>query len=364
MRRALALAERGWGQTAPNPMVGAVVVAGGDVVGEGFHARYGEAHAEVKALRAAGDARARRDAVRDARAVRAPRQDAAVRRRDHRRGRRARRRRGARSERHRARRRRASARRRHSRRRRRRARRGAASSTRRSSTRRRATGRGSRSSSRSRPTARIADPTGEHRWITGPESRARSPPPARGRRRDRRRHRHGARRRSVAHGARRAAAARSRRAASCSTRRLRTPLDSTLARTARDDPDVIAVDARCAPSNDAPALERAGVRVAHAAPTLRDALACAARDAAFARCFVEAGPRLAGSFLRESLVDRLIIFRSPLVLGHRRAERVRVCARRASRRRLRSPRVVEQRRFGDDADDHLRASRDVPCSPD
>ncbi|HEX3866210.1 MAG TPA: bifunctional diaminohydroxyphosphoribosylaminopyrimidine deaminase/5-amino-6-(5-phosphoribosylamino)uracil reductase RibD, partial [Gemmatimonadaceae bacterium] len=55
MRRALALAERGWGQTAPNPMVGAVVVARGVTVGEGFHARYGEAHAEVVALRAAGD---------------------------------------------------------------------------------------------------------------------------------------------------------------------------------------------------------------------------------------------------------------------------------------------------------------------
>src|SRR6476646_5295587 len=58
MRRALALALEGWGQTAPNPLVGAVVVAGGEVVGEGYHARYGEAHAEVMALRAAG-ARAR-----------------------------------------------------------------------------------------------------------------------------------------------------------------------------------------------------------------------------------------------------------------------------------------------------------------
>jgi len=54
MRRALALAQLGWGQTAPNPMVGAVVVAGGDVVGEGYHARYGDAHAEVVALRNAG----------------------------------------------------------------------------------------------------------------------------------------------------------------------------------------------------------------------------------------------------------------------------------------------------------------------
>jgi diaminohydroxyphosphoribosylaminopyrimidine deaminase/5-amino-6-(5-phosphoribosylamino)uracil reductase len=55
MRRALALAQEGWGQTAPNPMVGAVVVRDGDVVGEGYHVRYGEPHAEVVALKAAGD---------------------------------------------------------------------------------------------------------------------------------------------------------------------------------------------------------------------------------------------------------------------------------------------------------------------
>jgi diaminohydroxyphosphoribosylaminopyrimidine deaminase / 5-amino-6-(5-phosphoribosylamino)uracil reductase len=55
MRRALALAERGWGRTAPNPMVGAVVVRDGVVVGEGWHAEYGGPHAEVEALRAAGE---------------------------------------------------------------------------------------------------------------------------------------------------------------------------------------------------------------------------------------------------------------------------------------------------------------------
>ncbi len=56
MRRALALAERGWGQTAPNPMVGAVVVSGEAIVGEGHHERFGGAHAEVNALRVAGAA--------------------------------------------------------------------------------------------------------------------------------------------------------------------------------------------------------------------------------------------------------------------------------------------------------------------
>ena len=55
MRRALTLAKKGWGQTAPNPMVGAVVVRDNVVVGEGYHAKYGEAHAEIEALRAAGE---------------------------------------------------------------------------------------------------------------------------------------------------------------------------------------------------------------------------------------------------------------------------------------------------------------------
>jgi diaminohydroxyphosphoribosylaminopyrimidine deaminase / 5-amino-6-(5-phosphoribosylamino)uracil reductase len=55
MRRALALARRGWGWTAPNPMVGAVVVRDGAVLGEGWHRAWGQPHAEVEALREAGD---------------------------------------------------------------------------------------------------------------------------------------------------------------------------------------------------------------------------------------------------------------------------------------------------------------------
>jgi diaminohydroxyphosphoribosylaminopyrimidine deaminase / 5-amino-6-(5-phosphoribosylamino)uracil reductase len=55
LRRALHLAEHGWGQVHPNPLVGAVVVRDGRVVGEGWHARFGAAHAEPMALAAAGE---------------------------------------------------------------------------------------------------------------------------------------------------------------------------------------------------------------------------------------------------------------------------------------------------------------------
>ncbi len=55
MRRALELAERGRGAVHPNPLVGAVLVKGGTVVGEGWHARAGGEHAEVAAIRAAGE---------------------------------------------------------------------------------------------------------------------------------------------------------------------------------------------------------------------------------------------------------------------------------------------------------------------
>ena len=55
LARALELAEKGRGTTHPNPLVGAVVVRDGEVVGEGWHRRRGEPHAEVLALEAAGE---------------------------------------------------------------------------------------------------------------------------------------------------------------------------------------------------------------------------------------------------------------------------------------------------------------------
>ena len=69
MERALALARRAMGRTSPNPMVGAVVVKNRRIIGEGYHHRAGAPHAEIHALKAAGDRAKGSDPIRHAGAV-------------------------------------------------------------------------------------------------------------------------------------------------------------------------------------------------------------------------------------------------------------------------------------------------------
>ena len=56
LARAIELAGRGLGRVSPNPLVGAVIVKDGEVLGEGHHDTFGGPHAEVSAIAAAGDA--------------------------------------------------------------------------------------------------------------------------------------------------------------------------------------------------------------------------------------------------------------------------------------------------------------------
>lgn len=55
MREAIRLARKGIGKTNPNPVVGAVVVAGGKIIGRGYHHRYGDDHAEINAIKNTSD---------------------------------------------------------------------------------------------------------------------------------------------------------------------------------------------------------------------------------------------------------------------------------------------------------------------
>ena len=61
MKEAIALAEKAWGITSPNPLVGAVIVKDGKITGRGFHEQAGKPHAEVNALADAGNASQKAD---------------------------------------------------------------------------------------------------------------------------------------------------------------------------------------------------------------------------------------------------------------------------------------------------------------
>ena len=63
MARCIELARGGEGNTAPNPMVGAVIVHKGKIIGEGFHRKCGEAHAEVNAVASVRDEALLRDST-------------------------------------------------------------------------------------------------------------------------------------------------------------------------------------------------------------------------------------------------------------------------------------------------------------
>lgn len=63
MQRCLQLAKLGLGSVQPNPMVGAVIVSNGNIIGEGYHHKYGEAHAEVNAINSVKDKSSLRDST-------------------------------------------------------------------------------------------------------------------------------------------------------------------------------------------------------------------------------------------------------------------------------------------------------------
>jgi len=358
MRRALDLARKGWGQTAPNPMVGAVVVRDGEIVGEGYHQQYGEAHAEVNALNASrGRTRGATiyvtlepcahhgktppcvNAIIDAGiarvvvAVRDPTLIAG----------------------------------------------GGADRLR---------GSGIQvdigvereaacelnapffaAGTYHRPwvvlklaitaDGAVADPSGNHRWITGPESR-------------REVHRMRANSDAILVGigtvladdpeltVRDAPAPRVTPHRIILDSHLQIPLTSKLVRTAREI-DTRVITGLDYPADKAAKLRDAGVRTAiHG--SLSGTLGNTRLVEGVRSLFVEAGPRITGSFLGESHVDRLVIFQSPLVFGGD-APKAFEFAPPGFEASLDQYPVVERRTFGDDVMT-IYALRDVPCSPD
>jgi diaminohydroxyphosphoribosylaminopyrimidine deaminase/5-amino-6-(5-phosphoribosylamino)uracil reductase len=142
---------------------------------------------------------------------------------------------------------------------------------------------------------------------------------------------------------------------------LRAPATSVLLRTASAvETILVARPAGASPDREA-AATALGVTVLHAS-ALAESLALL-RQRGVRSLFVEGGAQLAGSFLREGLVDRLVIFRSPVQLGSD-ALQAFAFAPDGFEAALGDGRfrVVEHRRFGDDTMTSY-ALREVPCSP-
>jgi diaminohydroxyphosphoribosylaminopyrimidine deaminase/5-amino-6-(5-phosphoribosylamino)uracil reductase len=356
MRRALSLAQQGWGQTAPNPMVGAVIASDTEIVAEGFHARYGGPHAEVVALRAAG-ARARGatavvslepcahfgktppcvDALIGAeirRVVAAVRDPSPVARGGIERLRNA----------------------------------GIAVDVgleHDAAVELNAPFFHAHGSDRPWVTLKlalsadgaIADATRQPRWLTGEGSRQ---------------HVHhlraGADAIAVGVGTvltddpsltvRDASPPRVPPARVIFDSTLRTPLDAVVVRTAKDIPTFIV--ARLPDRERHERMATAGVRVL-VAPNVSSALVDL-RAAGVRSLLVEGGARLAGSLLAESLVDRLVIFRSPILLGDGALDAFAFAPQQAIAHIDRAP-VIERRAFGDDLMT-VYALQPVACSPD
>jgi diaminohydroxyphosphoribosylaminopyrimidine deaminase/5-amino-6-(5-phosphoribosylamino)uracil reductase len=206
----------------------------------------------------------------------------------------------------------------------------------------------------------IADPSGVHRWITGAESRAYT-------------HVLRANADAIAVGVGTVIAddpsltvrdvERSPRLAPKRVvfdSNLRTPVSSTLVRTSSEIPTILVERAPLVPSDTLFALTGAGVVMMRAA-SLHNALV-GLREKGIRSLFVEGGAALAGSLISEGLVDRLIIFRSTLRLGAGALQAFR-SAPPGFEESLSGRRIVDQRRFGDDTMT-IYALRDVPCSPD
>lgn len=199
----------------------------------------------------------------------------------------------------------------------------------------------------------IADPTGQRRWITGPESRAEG-------------HRMRAGTDAVAVGigtvladdpqltVRDAPAPRRQPTRVIFDSDLRTPLTAAVVREARAVPTII-VAAREGPNADG--LRASGVDILMAG-NLPDALkALRARDVR--ALLVEGGARLAGSFLRENVVDRVAIFQAPVTLGTD-AVKAFAHAPHGTENWLKTLPVVDRRTFGEDTL-ITYAVREVPC---